>query len=96
MIAERLAATPTFRLLVASRAMPPTPYLRKLGEFPCEYSWNLAGVDVHACMCTCACAQQLDAMPPNALQDFHSLKKLVPVFPPNVAHLQQRSKVLDG
>lgn len=43
MIAERLARTSTFQVLVTSRLMPPTPYLRKIGNFPCAYSWNLAG-----------------------------------------------------
>ncbi|GAX82063.1 hypothetical protein CEUSTIGMA_g9491.t1 [Chlamydomonas eustigma] len=43
MIAERLAATSTFKLLVTSRQLPPNPYLRKVGDFPCAYSWNLGG-----------------------------------------------------
>ena len=44
MIAERLAATSTFKVLVTSRQLPPTPCLRKVGEFPCAYSWNLGGL----------------------------------------------------
>ncbi|KAG1664699.1 hypothetical protein FOA52_006674 [Chlamydomonas sp. UWO 241] len=43
MIAERLVSTRSFRVLVTSRAMPPTPYFRKVGEFPCAYTWNLGG-----------------------------------------------------
>ena len=44
MIAERLAATSTFRVLVTSRQLPTTPCLRRVGEFACAYSWNLGGM----------------------------------------------------
>jgi hypothetical protein len=44
MIAERLVSTSSFQVLVTSRQLPPTPCLRKIGEFPCPYSWTLAGV----------------------------------------------------
>lgn len=42
-IAQRLAETPSFQVLVTSRQLPPVPLLRKVGEFPCAYSWNLGG-----------------------------------------------------
>ena len=44
MIADRLVTTSSFRVLVTSRQLPPTPRLRKVGEFGCAYSWNLGGV----------------------------------------------------
>lgn len=43
-VAERLAALPSFRVLVTSRELPPQASLVKLGEFDCEYSWNAAGI----------------------------------------------------
>ncbi len=44
MIIERLAATSTFKVLVTSRHLPPTHHLRKVGEFPCAFTWNAGGV----------------------------------------------------
>lgn len=37
-IAQRLAASPNFQVLVTSRMLPIQPYLYKLGEVPCAYS----------------------------------------------------------
>ena len=42
MIAERLSMTSSFQCLIASRPLPP-PFLIKVAEFSCAYSWNLKG-----------------------------------------------------
>jgi hypothetical protein len=39
-IAERLAASPNFQVLVTSRALPTQPFLYKLGEVPCSYTFT--------------------------------------------------------
>ena len=44
MVADRLACTSTFQVLVASRQLPPSPLLRKAGEVKIAYSWNLGGI----------------------------------------------------
>lgn len=42
-IAERLSASPNFQALVTSRQLPTQPYLLKIGEFNCQYSWTATG-----------------------------------------------------
>jgi len=42
-IADRLVELRSFRVLLTSRQLPPIASLRKVGEFPCEFSWNLGG-----------------------------------------------------
>ena len=39
-IAERLAASPNFQVLLTSRVLPTQPYLYKLGEVPCSYTYT--------------------------------------------------------
>ncbi|KAF8071013.1 d [Scenedesmus sp. PABB004] len=42
-IAERLAASPNFRALATSRALPTQPHLYKVCEVPCAYSYSASG-----------------------------------------------------
>lgn len=42
-IAERLKASPNFQVLVTSRQLPTQPYLYKLAEVPCEFSYSKNG-----------------------------------------------------
>lgn len=42
-MAERLSQSPSFQVLVTSRALPVQPFLQKLGELPSAYSWNVNG-----------------------------------------------------
>jgi hypothetical protein len=42
-IAQRLAASPNFRVLLTSRQLPTQPFLYKLGEVPCAYTFNPHG-----------------------------------------------------
>lgn len=41
-IAERVSKLPNFKVLVTSRQLPNQPYLRRLGQVPCHYSWQYA------------------------------------------------------
>jgi len=66
MVADRLASTSTFQVLVASRQLPPTPLLRKAGEVKIAYSWNLGGV-AHVYT-----RNDLTAAPPACLSQFLS------------------------
>jgi hypothetical protein len=38
-----LKASPNFQVLITSRQLPSQPYLYKLAEVPCEYSYNANG-----------------------------------------------------
>lgn len=42
-IAERLKASPNFQVLITSRQLPTQPYLYKLAEVPCQFSYSLNG-----------------------------------------------------
>lgn len=42
-IAERLKASPNFQVLVTSRQLPSQPFLYKLAEVPCAFSYSMNG-----------------------------------------------------
>lgn len=42
-IAQRLAASPNFQVLVTSRQLPTQPYLYLLGDAPCQYTFTASG-----------------------------------------------------